>query len=299
MPLFNIETLIQGGEIMLTDAEITELERFANQIRIETLKELGHLGFGHIGGAMSIIELLAVLYGKVMRVDPKNPTWEDRDWLVISKGHSGPSLYAVLALKGFFPKDWLYTLNKGGTRLPSHCDRNLTPGVDMSTGALGQGISTGMGVAMGLKADKKKNYVYIIIGDGESQEGQVWEAALFGGNANLDNLIVFVDYNRQQLDGYVDNINSLGDLSRKWEEFGWHTQEVDGHNVNDIYTAIQMAKQVRNRSHVIILHTIKGKGCNFAEGVELNHHMHFTEDQVANAIEELERNFPEKAGDPA
>jgi len=282
---------------LLSQSETMKLEKFANDIRIETLRELGHLGFGHIGGAMSIVELLAVLYGKVMNVDPENPKWEERDWLVISKGHAGPALYATLALKGFFPKDWLYTLNQGGTRLPSHCDRNLTPGVDMTTGALGQGISTGMGVALGLKMKDKKNYVYVVIGDGESQEGQVWEAALFGGNANLDNLIVFVDYNRQQLDGYVDNINSLGLLTDKWEAFGWHVQEVDGHDINEIYTAIQEAKMVKNKSHVIVMHTIKGKGCNFAEGVELNHHMHFTKEEIENAIEELEKNFREKEGE--
>lgn len=287
----------KAGETMLSQSEILKLEKFANEIRIETLRELGHLGFGHIGGAMSIVDLLAVLYGKVMNLDPKNPKWEDRDWLVISKGHSGPSLYATLALKGFFPREWLYTLNQGKTKLPSHCDRNLTPGVDMTTGALGQGISTGMGVAMGLKMDGKKNYVYVVIGDGESQEGQVWEAALFGGNAKLDNLIVFVDYNRQQLDGYVDNINSLGVLKDKWEAFGWHTQEIDGHNVNEIYTAIQNAKMAKNRSHVVVMHTIKGKGCNFAEGVELNHHMHFTKEQVESAIAELEKNFHGKEGE--
>jgi transketolase len=284
-------------EVMLSKEEVLDLEKFANNIRIETLKELGHLGFGHIGGAMSIVELLAVLYGKVMRVDPKNPRWEDRDWLVISKGHSGPALYATLALKGFFPKEWLYTLNQGGTKLPSHCDRNLTPGVDMTTGALGQGISTAMGVAMGLRmvrTDRQPRYVYVVIGDGESQEGQVWEAALFGGNAKLDNLIVFVDYNKQQLDGYVKEINSLDNLKDKWESFGWHTQEVNGHDVNEIYRAIQEAKETKNESHVIILHTIKGKGCNFAEGVELNHHMHFTKEQIENAIAELERNFPKK-----
>ena len=281
---------------MLSQSEILELEKFANNIRIETLKELGHLGFGHIGGAMSIIDLLAVLYGKVMKVDPKNSKWEGRDWLVISKGHAGPSLYATLALKGFFPLDWLYTLNRGGTRLPSHCDRNLTPGVDMTTGALGQGISTGMGVALGLKMDEKENYVYVVIGDGESQEGQVWEAALFGGNAKIDNLIVFVDYNKQQLDGYVDNINSLENLKDKWNAFGWHTQEIDGHDVNQIYSAIENAKMTKGKSHIIIMHTIKGKGCNFAEGVELNHHMHFTKEQIDNAIKELEEGFHKKEG---
>jgi len=237
---------------------------------------------------MSIVDLLAVLYGKVMKVNPQDPQWEDRDWLILSKGHAGPSLYATLALKGFFPKEWLYTLNKGGTKLPSHCNRLLTPGVDMSTGTLGQGISVGLGIAKGLKLNNKNNFVYVIVGDGESQEGQIWEAALFGGNAKLDNLIVFVDYNKQQLDGYVDNINSLGELGKKWEVFGWDVKEIDGHNVDEIYTAIHNAKEVKDRSHIIIMHTIKGKGCNFAEGVELNHHMTFTTEQINSAIKELE-----------
>ncbi|MCW1300585.1 MAG: transketolase [Candidatus Parvarchaeota archaeon] len=274
---------------MLTKTEILELEDFSKKIRIETLKEFGSIGSGHIGGSMSIIELLAVLYGKVMKVKPQNPQWEDRDWLILSKGHAGPSLYATLALKGFFPREWLSTLNKGGTRLPSHCNRILTPGVDMSTGTLGQGISVGLGISKGLKLNNKNSFVYVIVGDGESQEGQIWEAALFGGNAKADNLIVFVDYNKQQLDGYVNDINPLGDLGQKWKEFGWDVQEINGHNVDEIYKAIQKAKEVKDKSHVIIMHTIKGKGCNFAEGVELNHHMTFNEEQIESAIEALEK----------
>ena len=241
------------------------LEAFAKEIRITTLKELGHLGFGHLGGAMSIVEVLAVLYGEVMKIDPKNPQWEERDWLVLSKGHAGPALYATLALKGYFPREMLFTLNQGGTKLPSHADRNLTPGVDMTTGSLGQGFSTGLGVALGHRLDGKDNNVYIILGDGECQEGQIWEGVLYGGNAKLDNLIVFVDYNKQQLDGFIDQINPLGDLRAKWEEFGWHAQEVDGHDVGAIYTAIQAAKATKGKSSVIILDTIKGKGCHFAE----------------------------------
>ncbi len=267
--------------------EQQRLEEFARQIRIATLEQLGHLGFGHVGGAMSIVEVLAVLYGKVMRYKPEDPRWEDRDWLVLSKGHAGPALYATLALKGFFPKEMLKTLNQGGTSLPSHADRNKTPGVDMTTGSLGQGMSTGLGVALGLKMDGRKNYVYIILGDGECQEGQVWEGVLFGGNAKLDNLIVFVDYNKQQLDGYVDNINPLGDLRVKWEQFGWYAQEVDGHDVAQIYEAICKAQAVKDKSSVIILHTIKGKGCTFAEGIEFNHHMRFTKEQIDEAIAAL------------
>ncbi|ACR79701.1 transketolase [Kosmotoga olearia] len=284
---------------MLTEKEIRELEKFALEIRIQTLKELGYLGFGHIGGAMSIVELLAVLYGKEMRYDPKNPKWDGRDWFILSKGHAGPALYATLALKGFFSIDLLKTLNQGGTNLPSHCDRNKTPGIDMSTGSLGQGISMGIGVALGFKMDGKSNYVYVVLGDGECQEGQVWEAALYGGNAKLDNLIVFVDYNKQQLDGYIDDINPLGDLREKWEVFGWHSQEVDGHNVAEIYDAIQKAKKTKGKSSVIILHTIKGKGCSFAEGIELNHHMKFTEEQIEQAIKPLEEELRRKERDLA
>lgn len=267
--------------------EVQKLEEFAREIRIETLKQFGNLGFGHVGGAMSIIELLAVLYGKVMRIDPKNPKWEERDWLVLSKGHAGPALYSTLALKGYFPLEMLKTLNQGGTNLPSHADRNLTPGVDMTTGSLGQGLSTGLGVALGHRMNKKDNYVYIVLGDGESQEGQIWEGVLFGGNAKLDQMIVFVDYNKQQLDGYVDDINPLGNLKEKWEAFGWHAQEVDGHSVEEIYAAIAQAKAAKGQSSVIILHTIKGKGCNFAEGIEFNHHMRFKPEQIEAAIEAL------------
>ncbi|AKI97424.1 transketolase [Kosmotoga pacifica] len=282
---------------MLKEKEMKELEIFATKIRIETLRELGYLGFGHIGGAMSIVELLAVLYGKVMKYDPNNPKWEGRDWFVMSKGHAGPSLYATLALKGFFPMEWLKTLNQGGTDLPSHADRNHTPGIDMSTGSLGQGISMGIGIALGHKLNNRDNYVYVLLGDGECQEGQVWEGALYAGNTKLDNLIVFIDYNKQQLDGYIDKINSLGDLRAKWEMFGWHAQEVDGHNIAEIYEAIQKAKETKGKSSVIVLHTIKGKGCTFAEGIELNHHMKFTKEQVDEAIAVLQKELEEKERD--
>ncbi len=271
----------------LSTTDIQRLADFATEIRVATLRQFGTLGFGHIGGAMSIVDLLAVLYGEVMNIDPQNPHWEDRDWLVLSKGHAGPALYSTLALKGYFSLEMLDTLNKPGTKLPSHADRNLTPGVDMTTGSLGQGISTGLGVAWGNRLDGRSNYVYIILGDGESQEGQIWEGALFGGNAQLANCIVFVDYNRQQLDGYVDQINPLGDLVAKWEAFGWHTQEVDGHNIAEIHSSILKAKAVQDRSSVIILQTVKGKGCNFAEGIEFNHHMRFDQAQIDGAIAAL------------
>ena len=194
---------------------MTDLRAFAEKIRVETLEEFAALGFGHVGGAMSVVETLAVLYGYEMKYDPENPRWPDRDWLVLSKGHAGPALYATLSLKGFFPREMLFTLNRGGTKLPSHCDRNLTPGVDMTTGSLGQGISTAIGVAQGNRMDGRENYSYFILGDGECNEGQIWEGALFAPQHKLDHLIGFVDYNGQQLDGYAKDILDMGRHCRK------------------------------------------------------------------------------------
>ncbi|MGI6668314.1 MAG: transketolase [Acetivibrionales bacterium] len=265
-----------------------EIDRFALQIRLETLKEFKALGFGHVGGAMSIVDALAVLYGSVMRIDPKNPGWADRDWLVMSKGHAGPALYATLALKGYFPLEMLKTLNKPGTNLPSHCDRNLTPGIDMTTGSLGQGMSTAVGVALGNRLDGRDSFTYLILGDGELDEGQVWEGALFANHYKLANLIAFVDWNKQQLDGYIKDVMDLGDIKLKFESFGWHAQTIDGHDTEAIYNAIDKARSESERPSAIILDTVKGKGCTFAEGILKNHHMAFTEEQVDEAISHIE-----------
>ena len=273
---------------MISEEKVKELEIFALKIRIETIKEIGNLGFGHLGGAMSIIDTLAVLYGGVMKIDPKNPKWADRDWLVCSKGHAGPAIYAALALKGYFPMQQLMTLNKPGTNLPSHCDKNLTVGIDMTTGSLGQGSSAAVGIALGHRLDGRENTTYLILGDGEIQEGQVWEAVLFAAQQKLDNLIAFVDYNKQQLDGYTKDINDLGDVKAKFQSFGWHAQEVDGHSVKEIYEAIENAKKEKGRPSVIVLHTIKGKGCCFAEGILDNHHMTVSEQQAKEALAALE-----------
>lgn len=273
---------------MLTTEQVNALKRFATEIRLETMKELTHLGLGHVGGAMSIVETLAVLYGKVMRVDPHNPKWQDRDWLVVSKGHSGPAVYATLALKGFFPLEELLTLNQGGTNLPSHCDRNKTAGVDMTTGSLGQGVSSAIGIALGNRLDKKENYTYLVIGDGECDEGQVWEGALFAAHQKLDNLIAFVDYNKKQLDGYIKDINDLGDIGQKFACFGWHAQDVDGSDVAQIYEAIQAAKAVKGHPSVIVLDTIKGQGVKFVEDIMMNHHIVVDQEKAKAAIADLE-----------
>lgn len=250
-----------------------DLDKLSLQVRIHVVKAIGDLGIGHIGGSMSIVEVLTALYFELMDVDPQNPLKNDRDRLVLSKGHAGPSLYAVLAMKGFFPLDWLATLNRGGTKLPSHCDRNLTPGIDMSTGSLGQGFSAAIGLALGSRMNSYNNWVYAIIGDGESQEGQVWEGAMAAAHYHLDRLIAFTDYNKMNIDGYTRDIMNLDDLGAKWSAFNWHVQRVDGHSAGNIIEAVGRAKQERGRPSMIILDTIKGKGCSFAEGKFASHNM--------------------------
>ena len=269
---------------MISQDRVKEIKILALHIRIETIKAIGNLGFGHIGGALSITDAIAVLYEEVMKYDPKNPKWEQRDWLICSKGHAGPAIYSTLALKGFFPMEELLTLNKPGTHLPSHCDRNLTPGIDMTTGSLGQGASLAVGVALGHKMDGRDNFTYLIVGDGEIQEGQVWEAALFAAQKKLDHLITFVDYNKKQLDGYTKDINDVGDIKSKFESFGWYGQEIDGSNVAEIIKAIENAKQHKDKPSVIVLHTIKGKGWDFAEKELSNHHMNVSREQMEEAL---------------
>jgi transketolase len=269
-------------------ALLRELESKAREIRKLTIEEIGTLGSGHIGGAMSIADILALLYFHRMRVDPANPRWEDRDQLVVSKGHAGPAVYAALALKGYFPREWLGTLNQGGTRLPSHCDRTLTPGIDMTAGSLGQGFSAAIGIALGLRMDHKAARVYTIIGDGESDEGQIWEGALFAAAQKVSSLTAFTDYNKQQLDGYTRDILDLGDLAAKWAAFGWFTQEVDGHDIAALDGAIEAAQARKDGPSMIVMHTIKGKGCNFAEGIEKNHSMAFNLEKAKEAIAALD-----------
>lgn len=268
---------------------LNELKLFSAQIRKLALQGMGSVGGGHVGGAMSMADLMAVLYGGEMKIDPQKPQWEDRDWLVISKGHSGPSLYAALALKGYFPTEEMLTLNKPGTRLPSHCDRNKTPGVDMSTGSLGQGISTAIGIAWGHRFKGKSNYTYLVIGDGESQEGQIWEGALFAAQHKLSNLITFVDFNQKQLDGYTESICNLGNYAQKFREFGWFVLECDGHDHVQIKRAIQQAKENQEKPSMIVLKTEKGKGCSFAEGVLYNHHMVISKEDNEKAIARLDQ----------
>lgn len=265
-----------------------ELRVFAEEIRVETIKELAHLGFGHMGGSMSVTETLAVLYGGQMNYDPKNPAMENRDRLVMSKGHAGPALYAALALKGFFPLDRLNTLNQGGTTLPSHCDRLKTPGVDMTTGSLGQGVSAGVGMALAARMDKRSCQVCVVAGDGECDEGQVWEAALFAAAQGLDNLTLIIDQNHLQLDGSTDEVLSLGSLEEKLRAFGWQVLSVeDGHSIPQLRQALSAAWSGKDgRPTAVVLNTIKGKGYPAAMRGP-NHHMIISDGDFEEAMEAL------------
>ncbi|MBU0929338.1 MAG: transketolase [Spirochaetes bacterium] len=271
----------------MSPSERARVEAFAKEIRKLTIGMIAELGVGHIGGAMSIADLLAVLYDKRLKAYPEDARAADRDRLVLSKGHAGPALYAALAAKGFFPAEWLSTLNKGGTRLPSHCDRNKTPGIDMTTGSLGQGLSAACGIAMALRLDSNPATVYAIIGDGESDEGQNWEAAMFAAQKRLSSIVAFTDYNRAQIDGTTDEIIGLGGLAEKWAAFGWNALEIDGHDVGAIDAAIETAAAVGDRPTMIVLHTVKGKGCSFCEGQVGSHNMNVTKEMAAEAVAAL------------
>lgn len=268
--------------------EKLELQKFATEIRINTVKEVGTRGFGHLGGALSIVDVLAVLYNKEMRYRPEDPHWADRDIMVCSKGHAGPAIYATLAMKGFFPMEMLDTLNQPGTKLPSHCDRNLTPGVDMTTGSLGQGVSSAIGMALAQKLDGKDSRTYLFIGDGECDEGQVWEGFLFAHQHKLDNLIAFIDDNGKQLDGFTKDVMDLGDLEAKAASFGWNAVTIDGHDIEAIYNAIEDAKKVKDVPTCIVLKTIKGKGVKDLEEMMLNHHIQLDAAFTEKAVAELE-----------
>lgn len=262
--------------------------KIAKEIRALTIECIASIGQGHIGGSLSIVDALTVLYYKHMNVDPKNPKMEGRDRLVVSKGHAGPGVYATLAHKGYFPKEELLTLNRIGTNLPSHCDMNKTPGVDMTAGSLGQGLSCACGMALGSKLSQDNAYIYCIIGDGESQEGQIWEASMFAAHEKLDNLIVMLDYNKLQLCGYTEDVMSIHDPAKKWESFGFYVQSIDGNDINAVDAAITNAKQNKVKPSMIVLNTIKGKGFSYSENAGIdNHSMPISAETLQKAKEEL------------
>lgn len=269
------------------------MRRLSADIRIETIKALTEAGYGHIGGSLSIADALGVLYGGMMNIRPEEPDWDERDFLVMSKGHCGPALYAALALKGYFPMEWLKTLNGPGTLLPSHADRTRTPGVDMTTGSLGQGISSAVGIALANRIKGKDSYTFAIVGDGECNEGQVWEAAEAANHLKLDHFIAFVDWNKKQLDGRLEQILEPNDLAKKFEAFGFDVQTVRGDDVGEIYRAIARAKAVQGKPHCIVLDTWKGLGVSFAENIEFNHYLVIDQKMRDEGVREVERRYAE------
>jgi transketolase len=252
-----------------------DLKEICKDIRCDIMTTIGHLGVGHIGGCLSLAELLTVLYFGEMNIDPQNPKMPGRDRLVCSKGHAGPAVYAALANRGYFDRAELLTLNQGGTHLPSHCDMLLTTGIDMTTGSLGQGFSCAVGAALGAKLARDGARVYTLVGDGECQEGQIWEAAMFAAAKKLDNLIGFVDANRLQIDGTVEEVNRVEPLTDKWAAFGWRVIDVPrGNDVEAVSAAVKQAQANLGSGQptMVILRTVKGCGMKWAEDLGAANH---------------------------
>ncbi|MDD4772141.1 MAG: transketolase [Eubacteriales bacterium] len=264
------------------------LRRKAKEIRILTLRAIASVGIGHIGGSLSIADLLAVLYFDIMNIDPSDPEKINRDKIVLSKGHAGPALYSALALRGYFDSSCLETLNKPGTKFPSHCDMRLTNGIDMTTGSLGQGASTACGLALAQKIDKLQSHTFLILGDGECQEGQVWEALMFAAHHKLDNLIAFIDYNGLQIDGPTDDICSLGDINAKLTSFGCFTKTINGHDVSEISVTVNEALTNRGKPSVIVIKTTKGKGVSLFENNASSHNAVVTSEILRQGLHDIE-----------
>jgi transketolase len=272
---------------MLDEQQLRFLESKAREIRRLIVEMVYCANSGHVGGSLSAADLVTALYYHLMRHDPGNPNWDSRDRFVLSKGHCTPVLYAVLADCGYFPLSDLRSFRQAGSHLQGHPCHLKTPGLDASSGTLGLGISTAMGMALAAKLKGLAHYVYVLCGDGELQEGQVWEAAMFGGKYKLDNVIAFVDRNYLQTDGNTEDIMPLEPLAAKWEAFGWRTFTIDGHNFNQIVTAVNQAKKERGRPAMVIARTIKGKGVSFMENEVVWHGTPPGRELYLRAMEEL------------
>jgi transketolase len=264
-----------------------KLKNLARQLRRDIIEMTHRAGSGHPGGSLSAAEIMAVLYGYVMHHDPKKPDWQQRDRFYLSKGHACPVLYAVLGESGYFDKQEFQKFRKLGSLLQGHPHRLKTPGVEASSGSLGQGLSLAAGTALGLKMDKSSSRVYCLLGDGELQEGQVWEAAMAAGHFKLDNLCAIVDYNGLQIDGPVEQVMGLSPLADKWRSFRWHVVETDGHNLEHLMRAFDFAKGVKEKPTVILARTVKGKGVSFMENQAGWHGKAPNDEEYRRAMEEL------------
>ena len=265
----------------------SQLKEKAKQIRRNIINMVTEANSGHPGGSLSAAEILTALYFRELNIDPANPTWPERDRFVLSKGHAAPVLFATLAERGFLPREELLTFRKINSRLQGHPDMKKAPGVDMSTGSLGQGISTSIGMALAGKLDKKDFRVYVLLGDGESQEGQVWEAAMAAGHYKLDNLVVFLDYNGLQIDGPCDTVMAVSPIADKFRAFGWNVVEIDGHSFPEIMTALDKARSTKGKPTMIVAKTVKGKGVSFMENEAGWHGAPPSREQAEKALAEL------------
>lgn len=264
--------------------DIRKLEDIANRVRINVVKMIAHSGIGHAGGASSIAEILSVLYFREMNIDPTNPKYEDRDRFILSKGHGCPALYAIFAEIGFIPESLMWTLHSIDSPLQMHPELGLCPGIEMSTGALGQGLSAGIGMALGARMRKKDFRVYVLIGDGESNEGQIWEAAMSAAKFKLDNLVVIMDKNEFSLSDRTQEVMPLEPMTDKWASFGWFVSEVDGHAVPELIQAFENARQRKGKPSIIIAHTMKGRGIPSVENKAESHSVSFTVDQTSETL---------------
>ncbi|MGI6208855.1 MAG: transketolase [Anaerolineae bacterium] len=272
---------------MYSETLIAELEERARQLRCDVLQMTHCAGSGHPGGSLSAAEIIAALFFQRLRLDPQDPSWPDRDRFILSKGHAAPVLYAALARRGFIPVEELETLRQLDSRLQGHPDRLKTPGVEMTSGALGHGVAVGAGLALSARRARKDWRTYVLLGDGEVQAGVVWEGALIAAKYGLSNLTCILDQNDVQLDGPVHEILPLEPLADKWRAFGWATVEVDGHNVRQVLEGLDLAQRIHDRPTIIIAHTTKGKGCSFMEGKAAWHGRVPNDQELACALEEL------------
>ena len=266
---------------------IVELEKKAVEIRKDVLKMLMMAGSGHTGGSLSIVDILIALYWHELKHDPKNPDWNERDRFLLSKGHACPALYAVLADQGYFPKEKLWSLRKLGSPLQGHPQRGLA-GVEISSGSLGQGLSIANGIALASRLDKSDIRIYCLMGDGETNEGQVWEAAMTAAHYKLDNICAIIDFNKLQIDGFCCQIKDMGPYVHKWIDFGWNAIETDGHDIEKLIDAFARARQFKGKPTVVIAHTVKGKGVSFVENKAEWHGIAPKKEEYERAIKELD-----------
>ena len=284
--MFLLEVLTKV-KLLVTGEVIQGLAEKTKVIRRHIIEILCKSKSGHPGGSLSAVEILTVLYFYIMNINPKNPYWPDRDRFVLSKGHAAPALYAILAERGYFPIEELGTHRQIDSRLQGHPSMNHTPGVDMSTGSLGQGLSVAVGMAIAGKMDKKSYRVYVLIGDGESQSGQIWEAAMSASHYKLDNLTVILDYNKLQIDGPVQKVMGIAPVLDKWKAFNWNVLGVNGHDINAIIEIMEKASKLKGAPTLIIAHTIKGKGVSFMEDQVEYHAKLLTDEECNRALQEL------------